>query len=96
MSEMASKRILWVCPGNIAPNCTGRVGDILVASAVTSYLQNEGWDIHFVTNDIMENRLRNTYGFHVSPIIQTGSMTGLSPNDVETAKHACQVFILRP
>jgi len=88
VSEMSSKFIVWVCPGNIAPNCAGKVGDVLVSSAVTSYLQNEGWDIHFVTNEIMEKRLRDTYGFHVSNIIQAGSKTVLSQDDVEAARDA--------
>lgn len=88
---MNSQSIVWICPGNMAPNCAGKVGDVLVASAVTRQLQAEGWDIHFVCNEIMAPHLAQTYAISVSVIADT-----LNSGDLEKAAAAQHVFILRP
>ena len=59
---MANKSIVWLCPGNMAPNCAGQIGDVIVSSAVTKYLKNQkGFNIRFITNSIMKESIENTY-----------------------------------
>lgn len=93
---MSSKEILWICPGNMAPNCAGKVGDVLVASAVTARFQDKGWEIHFVTNSVMSQRLANTYGISVSIIKDTENGLQLGVEDLIKALSVEHIFILRP
>lgn len=92
---MGRKKLLWICPGNIAPNCAGKVGDVLLTSAITYYLQ-KNWEIHFITNQIMSKRLQNTYKISVSEIKETGKGLRIDRKDLIEARDADCIFILRP
>lgn len=93
---MSSKEIIWICPGNMAPNCAGKVGDVLVASAVVAGLQDKGWEIHFITNAVMSQRLANTYGISVSNIKDADNGLQLGVEDLIKALSVEHIFILRP
>lgn len=80
----------------MAPNCAGKVGDVLVASAVTARLQDKGWKIHFITNSVMSQRLANTYGISVSIIKDTENGLQLGVEDLIKALSVEHIFILRP
>lgn len=90
-----TRKLVWVCSGNIAPNCAGKVGDVLVASAVIPWLQSEGWDIHFITNDLMAEDIKKSYrSYRISS--STIEDKNLSEADVKAAMKAERVVILRP
>lgn len=95
---MAKKLIVWVCPGNMAPNCAGQIGDVLVSSAATKYLKNEkDFNIRFITNKIMKECIENTYeDIEVSAFQQEENRLYLGENDLNAALGADFTFILRP
>lgn len=88
--------ICWICPGDMAPCYTGKVGDIFVSGVVTAFLQSKGWQIHFVANRIMACRLQDTYGISTSVIRGTSHGGRLCKKDVDLARSANHIFILRP
>ncbi|KAA3655784.1 MAG: hypothetical protein DWQ10_16875 [Calditrichaeota bacterium] len=95
---MANKNIVWICPGNMAPNCAGQIGDVLVSSAVTKYLKNaKGCEILFITNEIMKDCIKNTYdNIDVSALHQDENGLFLGESDLIATREADITYILRP
>jgi len=95
---MSDKSIIWISPGNMAPNCAGKIGDVLVSSAVANYLNSEHHQkIHFITNTIMKKYISDTYkNFYVSALKQIDNNLILEGSDLNAAQKADAVYILRP
>ena len=95
---MKGKSILWISPGDMAPNCAGKIGDVLVSSAVAHYLTIKmGSTIYFVTNSIMKTFIKNTYPrLKVSDLKKSRDGFVLSEDDILAAGNTDLIFILRP
>lgn len=91
-----SREVFVICPGNIAPNCPGQVGDVLIVSAVLARLMTDGWDVHCVTNAIMHRRLADTYGMSTSVLERSPDVLMLSAHDIARAAEAEHVLLFRP
>ena len=88
------KSIVWICPGGIA-HYPGQIGDVFVCSSITQYLQEIGYKIHFITNEIMYNFLKKTYSFDISFMKKVNNKLVLSEEDLERAKTADFIFVLK-
>lgn len=88
------KKIMFVCNGGIA-NYPGKIGDVLVSSAVAYFLRKRNYEIHFVTNEIMKEFLRKTHDFSVSSTKKTNDLEILDNKDLEIGKENDFIFILK-
>lgn len=90
---MSERSVLWICPGSVAPYCAGQVGDVLVSMSAVQAIRASGYDLHVVTNRIIAEPLRVTYGIDVT---EFADLSCLPDEVLSVASTFDAVFILRP